>query len=219
MSKSEILGWLTLAFVVYALLHSLLASRGCKAWVARRWPALMPAYRLLYNLLALALLAPPLWLLWQWPEPLLWRRPDWLRWVGDGLALAALAGFVHSLKSYDLGRFSGTHQWRRGTPAVDGGEGFQIGVWHRFVRHPWYSFALVMLWTRDMNAAQLLFYTLVTLYFVVGSRLEEAKLVAQFGDPYRRYMERVPGLLPRPWRYLGAAEAAELVRGEPPTRP
>jgi len=214
MSESEILWWLALAFTLYALLHSVLAARPCKAAMARCWPRLMPAYRLLYNALALLLLLPLLWLLWQWPGELLWRRPEWLRWLFDGLALAALLGFLHSLKSYDLSLFSGTAQWRRGMVEVDAGEGFQIGFWHRFVRHPWYSFALVLLWTRDMNAAQLLFYSLATLYFVIGSRLEEAKLVAQFGEPYRRYAARVPGLLPRPWRYLSAAEAERLLHGD-----
>ena len=38
---------------------------------------------------------------------------------------------------------------------------------------------------------------LLTLYFVVGSHLEEKKLAAFHGDIYRRYMQRVPGLIPQ----------------------
>lgn len=192
------------------MLHSLLAARGCKAWIARRWPQLMPRYRLLYNVLALLLLIPLGWLLWQWPGELVWQRPTLLRWLGDGVALVALLGFAHSLSSYDLSRFSGTRQWRQAQLDVDADQ-LQIGFWHRFVRHPWYSFGLVIIWTRDMNAAQLLLYTLVSLYLVVGSRLEEKKLVAQFGERYRRYAKRVPGLVPRPWRYLRAHEVQALL--------
>jgi hypothetical protein len=45
---------------------------------------------------------------------------------------------------------------------------------------------------------------------VVGSRLEERKLVERFGERYRTYRQRVPGLLPLPWRMLGREEARRL---------
>ncbi len=37
-------------------------------------------------------------------------------------------------------------------------------------------------------------------YFFVGSIFEERKLVREFGAAYRAYQQRVPRLLPRPWR-------------------
>lgn len=203
------LWWLAAALLGYCLLHSGLASLRCKAWVARRWPALMPAYRLLFNALALLLLVPVLALLWSYPGAPLWHWPGVWGWLADGLALLAAAAFLHSLGSYDLGEFSGTRQWRAGRAQVDG-EGFRIGFWHRFVRHPWYCFILVLLWTREINAAQLLTYGGVSLYFLVGSRLEERKLIAWYGAPYREYRRRVPGLLPLPWKWLTRAEARAL---------
>jgi protein-S-isoprenylcysteine O-methyltransferase Ste14 len=42
----------------------------------------------------------------------------------------------------------------------------------------------------------LLFNMLVTLYFWMGSRYEEHRLAALFGQPYREYQMRVPYLLP-----------------------
>ena len=64
-----------------------------------------------------------------------------------------------------------------------------------------------------MNAPLLVSAVVVTLYFVVGSRLEENKLVAMHGDTYREYRRRVPGLVPLPWKWLSVAEAAALVQG------
>jgi cell division protein FtsL len=61
-----------------------------------------------------------------------------------------------------------------------------------------------------MDAPLLLTSVLVTAYFVIGSRLEERKLLAQYGEAYARYRALVPGLLPRPWRHLSAAQASEL---------
>ena len=75
------------------------------------------------------------------------------------------------------------------------------------MRHPWYFFGLVLLWTRDMSATTLLTSVLVTLYFVIGSRMEERKLLVYHGDAYRRYMARVPALIPRPWKTLTREEA------------
>ena len=62
-----------------------------------------------------------------------------------------------------------------------------------------------------MNGPLLIGAGLITLYFVLGSRLEEAKLIEYHGDVYRRYRERVPALLPSPWRRLDAQAAQALV--------
>ena len=81
---------------------------------------------------------------------------------------------------------------------------------HRHVRHPWYALSLVLLWTRDMSTALLVSALAITAYFVVGSWLEERKLLARFGPAYGQYMARVPGLVPRPWRRLSREEARQL---------
>ncbi len=203
---------LGLSLTGYCLFHSWMASLSCKRRVARRWPALVPGYRLLFNLLALLLLIPSGWLLLSYPGDLLWQWSGYGRWLADGLALMAVLCFVHSLRSYDMGLFLGLRQWREDAAEADGREGFRVSFWHRFVRHPWYFFALIVLWTREMNAAQLLAYGLISLYLVVGSRLEEERLIALYGDSYRRYRQRVAGLLPLPWRRLSADDARSLER-------
>jgi hypothetical protein len=42
--------------------------------------------------------------------------------------------------------------------------------------------------------------------------LEEKKLLIYHGDIYRRYMARVPGLIPLPWKFLTAEEAEALLK-------
>jgi len=204
--------WLALGWVAYAALHSLLAALWVKAWVARRWPAFAPYYRLAYNLLAVLLVLPLIWATYALPGEMLWRWTGIWAWLANGLALAALAGFWLSGGSYDLGEFLGTKPWReRRSDAVEQG-GFVISPLHRYVRHPWYAIALVLIWTRDMDAPKLVSAAAITLYFVVGSRLEERKLAAHFGAAYREYCERVPGLIPLPWKRLSSQDAAELMQ-------
>ncbi|MFB6260531.1 MAG: isoprenylcysteine carboxylmethyltransferase family protein [Thiohalorhabdaceae bacterium] len=81
-----------------------------------------------------------------------------------------------------------------------------------FVRHPWYFFGLVILWTRDLHLAGLVAAVAISAYLVIGSRLEERKLLSAYGTAYAAYKRRVPGLAPLPGRYLSRAEATELAR-------
>lgn len=206
---------LFLAWLGYFTLHSGLASLAVKTWTATRWPRLMPAYRLGFNAIASLGVWPILWLLYRHPGQIVWAWTGAAALIANGLALAAIAGFFHTLRDYDSGEFLGLRQWRNQTRTVADQEGFHLSPAHRFVRHPWYFFSLVILWTRDMSAAMLLSALLMTAYFVVGSRLEEKKLIAYHGDRYRRYMKKVAGLLPLPWKTLTRAEARALVDGRP----
>ncbi|WP_207802588.1 methyltransferase family protein [Motiliproteus coralliicola] len=204
---------LGLYFIGYCLLHSFLASRRCKHWCLQHWPALMPAYRGLYNLLAVLLLVPLLWLYLQASGPLLVHWSGWSGWLMNGLSVAALVGFFSSSGDYSMAEFSGSRQWRQRHLGVRDPEQqarLRLGRWHRWVRHPWYFLALVLIWSRSMDAAQLLLSVLASLYFVIGSRLEERKLIEQFGDAYRHYRRLVPGLLPLPGRTISATRAQEL---------
>ncbi len=201
---------LALLWFAYGAIHSLLATLELQRRFAARWPNLLPLYRLLYNGVAIILLLPPLLLTFAWRGPLLWEWRGIGAWLAHLLALTAGLGFLWTLRYYDLQTFLGLRQWRQGSKAADQ-EPFHLSPVHRYVRHPWYFFSLVILWTRAMDPALLLASTMITWYFVLGSRLEESKLIIYHGDVYRRYREQVPALLPLPWRYLSQQEAAELL--------
>lgn len=209
---SPMLLWLVAAWLGYFIIHSVLASLMVKNWVAHRWPRLMPWYRLFFNVVATVLLVVPLYLTWAIGGESLfaWKGLWW--WLGNGLALAAVAGFIYSLRHYDGSEFLGLRQLRDGERRVEDQERFRISPLHRHVRHPWYFLGLILIWTRDMTAAMLVSAIMMTLYFILGSWLEERKLLAYYGEAYREYRRRVPGLLPLPWRRLGRHQAQELER-------
>ena len=205
---------LALVWAAYFAVHSLLASRTLKTRAAGLGPAAARGYRLAYNGLAVVLLVPPLWLTVAADGPWLirWTGPAW--WLAQGAALAAVATFGWTVRHYDMGHFLGTRQWR-GEVLTDGGvepwEPLRLTGLHRFVRHPWYFLGLVILWTRDLHAAGLVTAVAITAYLVIGSRLEERKLIATYGPVYVTYRRRVPGLVPLPGRYLRPAEAREMM--------
>lgn len=200
------------AWLSFGMVHSFTASLWLKQRVARRWPERMPLYRLAFNLLATITLIPPLLLIQHWQGDYLWRwtGPGW--WLANGLALLAIGGFAWSLRYYDGAEFLGLRQWRERETRVEDQERFYISPLHRFVRHPWYSLALLLVWTRDMDGVFLLSSLMISGYFILGSRLEERKLLVYHGARYRRYRELVPALLPLPWRYLSARQAEALMR-------
>jgi protein-S-isoprenylcysteine O-methyltransferase Ste14 len=201
---------LGLAWLAYFAAHSVLASLALKGWVERRWPSLVPAYRLFFNAAAVLLLIPVLGLMYALHGPWLWAWEGPWALAAAGLNVLALGGFLWSLRWYDGSEFLGLRQWRTRQRSVLDQERFHISPLHRYVRHPWYSLGLVLVWARDMDAAQLLSAVLITGYFVIGSRLEERKLVLYHGPVYARYRERVPSLVPLPWRTLSRTEAARL---------
>lgn len=201
---------LLLCWLAYAAIHSLLASLWFKRRVAARWPRLAPGYRLAFNALAAILLVPPLWLTIAWRGPLLWSWEGGWAWVANGLALAAVAGFVWSTRYYDMAAFAGSAQWKARHGAAEDPGGLSLSPLHRHVRHPWYSLGLVILWTRDMDEARLVSALCISLYLWAGSLLEERKLLAFHGEAYARYRARVPGLIPWPGRSLSADEARAL---------
>lgn len=198
---------IVIAWALFGLIHSALAATPVRQRLIRRWPGLRPVYRLLYNILAALLLIPPLALTWLYSGKALWHWPAWFEW---GVFLLVAAGFLFTMRWYDGLDFIGLRQWRQRRSPTECGEAFILSPLHRHVRHPWYSMGLLYLWTRDLNAAWLAAAGTITLYIVIGSRLEERKLVESFGEPYRRYLERVPGLVPLPWRHLSREEAGTM---------
>lgn len=200
---------IVLAWLGYFALHSLLAASGIKAWVDRHWPQFMPGYRIAFNAIATAALLPVVWLVYSTESTWLWQWRGAWAWVCNGVTLMAILCFFASVRTYDMGEFLGLRQLRARSNDVP--QTFTISPYHRFVRHPWYCIGLVLIWTRDMNEPLLISGLAITIYLLVGSKLEERKLIDSYGETYRRYMAAVPGLIPLPWKYLSVTEATALV--------
>jgi len=204
------ISWLVLVWGLYFLLHSLLASIPAKRFTQRKFPGLMPYYRLAFNAQSLILLAAPLGLTLLWRGDPLWQWQGAASILANALALAALALFFWSLNFYDSAEFLGLRQYREHRVEVEDQERLRISPLHRFVRHPWYGLGLILIWTRDMDAALLTASLCATAYIWAGSRLEERKLIRYHGEVYREYRKRVPGLIPLPWKRLSRDEARHM---------
>jgi protein-S-isoprenylcysteine O-methyltransferase Ste14 len=183
----------------YGALHSLLASKLAKQVAARRFgPAAARLYRLGYNLIGLVSLLPLLALPLLLPDQSLYVIP--FPWVllTLGIQLAALAIVLLAVGQTDVWEFLGVRQLLGGG-ALGSRPLVETGL-YRWVRHPAYAAGLLFIWLLPRMSMNLLALNVgLTAYLWLGSRLEERKLVEEFGPVYRAYQCRVPGLFPRPW--------------------
>lgn len=66
-------------------------------------------------------------------------------------------------------------------------------------RHPWYLATMLLIWARQMDVSAIIVNVILTAYLIVGTYLEEKKLVREFGEKYLAYQKRVSMLVPYKW--------------------
>jgi protein-S-isoprenylcysteine O-methyltransferase Ste14 len=104
-------------------------------------------------------------------------------------------------RHYDGLQFLGIRQIRAQTnhkSLTDTGDLNTRGIL-RIIRHPWYTAAIIIIWMRNIDISTLIINIILTLYLVVGTFLEERKLLLEFGEKYRYYQENVSMLFPFKW--------------------
>jgi protein-S-isoprenylcysteine O-methyltransferase Ste14 len=187
---------LVVCFVVWAVVHSLLASVPVKDWTRRvlgegvdRW------YRLAYVVFASVSGLPLLLMVAVLPDRALYAVPSPWRWPMRGGQALALGAAVWAVLETGPTYFLGLSQLlARGSSQANT---LQVRGFYCWVRHPLYLFSIVILWlSPDMTVNLLVFYGLITLYFAIGSLHEERRLLAEFGHAYRDYQRQVPWLIP-----------------------
>jgi protein-S-isoprenylcysteine O-methyltransferase Ste14 len=191
-------------FLLFGVIHSLTAGFAPK----ERLSAVLPArlvegwYRLVYNVFSAITIAPVLIAVVVLPDRAIYTVPMPWSLFFRLAQLAGLAGLVGALFVTDVFRFAGISQavaYLSGEPLPLETGPLQVKGMYAVVRHPLYLFSLLTIWpTPTMTLNVLLFNIGATLYFVVGSHIEERRLEKRFGDAYRAYRQRVPWLIPLP---------------------
>lgn len=187
--------------LIFALSHSITADKRVKRWFADTFGerAYEGFYRLIYNIVALISLAPLFLYMWSIAREL-YRVPDWLAPIFSVIQLIGSIGLVISLIQIDWARFAGLKQaWAYFSggdlPLRD--EPLQLNGLYRLVRHPLYFFSLLSLWFSPvMTDSAFLFNIAATAYFLIGSRIEEGRMLDAYGELYENYRQQVPWLIP-----------------------
>jgi protein-S-isoprenylcysteine O-methyltransferase Ste14 len=116
------------------------------------------------------------------------------------LGIAVLL-FFRGGRHYDARQMLGIKQIREGTSnrvITDTGELDTSGILG-ITRHPWYLATILFIWARQLDVSAILVNVILTFYLIIGTYLEEKKLVREFGERYRTYQKRVSMLTPYKW--------------------
>jgi len=186
--------WLILAIVLCGTAHSLLASTGIKDLLRHAFGnGFMKFYRLLYNIYAVISILPVYYLMVTLPDRNLYQISapyNYLMRVGQGASIFFL--FVAIFQT-DLLSFAGLRQLFEEEKT---GSLITGGLYH-FVRHPLYTFSLLILWfSPSMSLNSFIVYSALTLYVLIGIIFEERKLFREFGQQYEEYRSVTPMLIP-----------------------
>jgi len=191
---------LILATLLYSAIHSLTASNPVKERVYKRFgPAARRWYRLGYNLWAGVSFLPILWLLGSLADQVVYVLPmPWAALAVAGQLVGAILILVGIRQTGALS-FLGIHQLISAeTPETETAL-IQSGL-YTWVRHPLYSAGLVVIWLMPIMTRNLMtLFVVLSIYLVVGARLEEKRLLQAYGEEYAEYRQKVPLLFPR-WR-------------------
>jgi methanethiol S-methyltransferase len=215
-SEGSAAGRVVLMSVLWALVHSLLASQEAKD-LARRVAGARyrdGVYRLGYNVKAVVLLAWAARWFSRLPDRELYSASPPLSWLLRAGQAASLGVLLSGVRVIGIPEFAGiTSLWKllagkdvspepeaQGPPLGAGGEVVEAGAF-RFTRHPGNLGALgFFLFLPRMTANRATLTALVALYVVLGSLHEEHRLRTAYGAAYERYRKSVPFFIPRPSR-------------------
>jgi protein-S-isoprenylcysteine O-methyltransferase Ste14 len=192
---------LAVLWIIWCALHSGMISVTTTGYLKRCLGTRFRAYRLVFNLVALVTVIPVMVYEQQLRGPLLFRWEGFLILFQVILLISAILLFMAGARHYDLLQFSGVRQIKTGSShnaLTATGELDTTGVLD-ITRHPWYLGGILIIWTRDIDLSALVTNIILTLYFLVGTVLEERKLLIEYGDDYRRYQEKVSMLIPIKW--------------------
>jgi protein-S-isoprenylcysteine O-methyltransferase Ste14 len=111
--------------------------------------------------------------------------------------------FIAGLFKYDILQVLGIRQIKSGKSHATLSESGDIdtsGILS-ITRHPWYLATIMLVWTyfREMYVSTLIVNIILTIYLIIGTILEERKLIIELGDSYRHYINRVSMLFPTKW--------------------
>jgi len=193
---------LSILWMGYCALHSALISTTFTDFVKRTLGERSRYHRIFFNLFSVASIIPLLIYSRSASsgiEPLFaWEGT--LRIVKYALIGAAAILILAVGSRYSMSRFLGIEQirGRAGRGMTEGGGLDSSGILG-VIRHPWYAAVFILLWAGDLTPSKIIINVILSGYLVIGTLLEERKLVLEFGNQYRKYQAEVSMFIPLKW--------------------
>lgn len=177
-----------LAFIAFALLHSVTASDPFKSLLSRVLgrDTIDRYYRLAFNIFSAAITAAAGYVILSQPDSLMYRPPWYLLWPAHAVQFGGMALLMIAFRPFDAGAFLGTKP-QAGKPELT-----TSGI-YGLVRHPMYlAGIIVFLFEPNITENCVAVRFLAAAYFIYGAFMEERRLVREYGEEYLQYRTQVP---------------------------
>ncbi|PKN72112.1 MAG: hypothetical protein CVU52_08080 [Deltaproteobacteria bacterium HGW-Deltaproteobacteria-10] len=192
---------LSLLWITFCVLHSALISSTVTAYLHRKLGHTYRFYRLFYNIFSIVTLIPVVIFSQAIKQEPFYVWSGYLLPLKYILLLSGILLFVAGARHYSFAQFSGLAQIKEGVNhnlLNETGRLSSQGILG-VVRHPFYAGIFPLLWAGDLDVTALISNVILSIYVVIGTLLEERKLLLEFGDAYRRYQQSVSMLFPFLW--------------------
>jgi methanethiol S-methyltransferase len=186
-------------WIGYCTLHSLLISISFTNLMTRLLKKYYGFYRLFYVIISFVLLIPLINLTNQMDNIVIITYPYLLNIIRYVLAYGSLLMFLWAfIFDYDVFSFFGVRQIMNigKTKRTDRSNEIKKKGLLGLMRHPMYLALIIYLWCQIFREMDILVNLILTIYIIIGTFLEERKLILEFGDSYIQYQKEVPMLIP-----------------------
>jgi protein-S-isoprenylcysteine O-methyltransferase Ste14 len=185
-------------WVVWCVFHSVLISHAIIDLMKRKLGELFTYYRIIFVLVSIGTLLPLFFFQVSLPHSVLFNWHESWQYLRIAMILYAGMCIIGGFWAYDVQYVIGIRQIRlymvRSSEPLHSMETKGI---LRYVRHPWYAAGLMLVWAggtiTDVNVSVRI---ILSVYLIVGTYLEERKLLVEIGEPYEKYREEVPMYFP-----------------------
>jgi methanethiol S-methyltransferase len=191
--------FVAMMWVGYCLLHSFLISIRFTDLMTNLLKNYYAFYRIFYVSISLALLIPLIDYTAELDNKVIIAYEQPLNIVRYVLMSCSLLMFFWAFFfDYDSLSFFGIRQAlnfgkiKKINPSEDVKKNGLLGI----IRHPMYLAVMIILWCQIFTMSDIIVSTILTIYIIIATRLEEKKLVSEFGDAYINYQQQVPMFIP-----------------------
>jgi protein-S-isoprenylcysteine O-methyltransferase Ste14 len=188
-----------LLWTVYVSLHSFLISVRFTNLLTRLLKNYYAFYRLFYVLISLVLIIPLINYTSGLDDKVIVTYESPISIIRYVLIYGSLLMFFWAFfVNYDSLSFFGIRQILNygKEKKTDPTEGIKRNGLLGIMRHPMYFALIIYLWSQTFRVIDIVTNTVLTIYIIIGTILEERKLVLEFGEAYTRYQKEVPMLIP-----------------------
>jgi protein-S-isoprenylcysteine O-methyltransferase Ste14 len=182
-------------WIIFCVLHSVLADNNFKKRIAASMPGTFKNYRFFYTVFAFVNLFAIVWYQIQMDRHLVFQSSVVSNVLGWMITITGAIIMLVCIKKYFLSLSGLKSLFAEQVIANE----LKIDGVHRFVRHPLYLGTFIFIWGFWIvypYFSLLISNLIITIYTLIGIKLEENKLIEEFGEDYVQYRKQVPMIFP-----------------------